>query len=232
MKLKPYLKAAGALVVLSLVIGAAKLSGTRVAKAVNDDDNDRNESKVNKGFQIAPVPLNLAGKNPELVGLGSYIVNAQIPCNDCHSAGPPTQFSTGGNPFMGQPTVVNPKTYLGGGRDFGPYPPNAPKQLIHLFSRNLTPDKTGLPEGGRSFSDFLQIMRTGADLDHLHPNCVTGQTDCLPAPFKGDLLQIMPWPNFQYMTEHDLRAIYEYLRAIPCIEGPADPTNPLHNDCP
>jgi hypothetical protein len=25
---------------------------------------------------IAPVPLNMEGKNPELVGLGSYLVNA------------------------------------------------------------------------------------------------------------------------------------------------------------
>ena len=43
-----------------------------------EDDNDRNESKIQRGFEIAPVPLNLAGKNRALVGLGSYIVNAQI----------------------------------------------------------------------------------------------------------------------------------------------------------
>jgi hypothetical protein len=41
----------------------------------------------------------------------------------------------------------------------------------------------------------------------------------------------MPWPTFSHMTDHDLDAIYEYLSAIPCIEGPTDPTNPLHNDC-
>jgi hypothetical protein len=33
------------------------------------------------------------------------------------------------------------------------------------------------------------------------------------------------------MTDHDLLAIYTYLSAIPCIEGPKDPKNPLHNDC-
>ncbi|MEP6703126.1 MAG: hypothetical protein ABJB04_09040, partial [Betaproteobacteria bacterium] len=42
---------------------------------------------------------------------------------------------------------------------------------------------------------------------------------CLPQPFDGSLLQIMPWPSYQDMTETDLRAIYEYLSAIPCIEG-------------
>ena len=30
----------------------------------------------------------------------------------------------------------------------------------------------------------------------------------------------MPWPTFQNMTEHDLHAIYEYLKAIPCNPGP------------
>ena len=28
------------------------------------------------------------------------------------------------------------------------------------------------------------------------------------------------------------RQIYEYLSAVPCVEGPTDPTDPLHNDCP
>jgi len=41
-------------------------------------------------------------------------------------------------------------------------------------------------------------------------------------PFNGDLLLIMPWPDFQSLTEHELRAIYEYLRAIPCLEGTAN----------
>jgi hypothetical protein len=78
-------------------------------------------------------------------------------------------------------------------------------------------------------------MQTGVDLDHLHPTCAPGATDtthCVPFPFNGALLQIMPWPPFQDLSDHDLRAIYEYLKAIPCIAGPADPSNPLHNDCP
>jgi hypothetical protein len=236
-----FVKASGALVVLALIVAAAAIvSSARMARAVDDDDNSRDESRIRRGFEIAPVPLNLAGKNHALVGLGSYIVNAQIPCNDCHSAGAPTQFAPNGNPYMGQTPVVNPKTYLGGGRDFGAYPP--PSGPIHIVSRNLTPDKTGLPEGGNTFNQFLTIMRTGADLDHLHPNCsLMVTTNCVPLPFRGDLLQIMPWPEFQNMTEHDLRAIYEYLSAIPCIEGPATPGDlppalqyafpALHNDC-
>jgi hypothetical protein len=48
---------------------------------VNDD-----ESKIKRGFEIAPVPLNLDGKNRALVGLGSYIVNAQ---GDCQTTASP-----------------------------------------------------------------------------------------------------------------------------------------------
>ena len=39
----------------------------------------------------------------------------------------------------------------------------------------------------------------------------------------------MPWPEDRHMTEHEIRAIYEYLSTIPCITGPA--TGALHNDC-
>jgi len=117
----------------------------------------------------------------------------------------------GANPFFGQhPANIDPATYLGGGRDFGPLTtaPDSP----HIVSRNLTPDKTGLPEGGRPYSEFLQILRTGVDLDHLHPPCTsTVGANCLPAPFDGNLLQIMPWPTLTNMNDHDIRAIYEYL---------------------
>src|ERR1700746_616982 len=194
-------------------------------------DDDANESKIQVGFKIAPVPLNLDGKNRALVGLGSYIVNAQGDCNGCHSAGPATEFVPGGNPYFGQLTQVNPATYLGGGRDFGPFP--GPGPFPHIITRNLTPDKTGLPEGGHTFDEFAQIIRTGKDFDRLHPNCsATITTNCFPpdSGINGDLLQIMPWPYYQSMSDHDLRAIYEYLSAIPCIEGPPAP-NPLHNDC-
>lgn len=193
------------------------------------DGEERDEARIRRGFQIAPVPLNLEGKNPALVGLGSYIVNAVADCDGCHSAGPATEYAKGGNPYFNQRTIVNPETYLGGGRDFGPFP--GPGPFPHIISRNLTPDKTGLPEGGHTYKEFVQILRTGVDMDHLHPSCA-GAPDgtCLPAPFDGNLLQIMPWPVHQNMTDHDIRAIYEYLSAIPCIAGPPAPS-PLHNDC-
>jgi len=37
-------------------------------------------------------------------------------------------------------------------------------------------------------------------------------------PELSPLLQVMPWPVYQDLTDRDLRAIYEYLRAIPHAE--------------
>jgi hypothetical protein len=206
------------------------LISLRRGQASDNEGND-DESRIQQGLAIAPVKLNLDGKDRALVGLGSYIVNALVDCNGCHTRSPQDDFAAGGNPYFGQhPTKVNPAVYLGGGNDFGPFPGLGP--FPHIVSRNLTPDKTGRPEGGRTFEEFLTILRTGKDFDHLHPTC-TGAPNgkCLPPPFDGDLLQIMIWPTLQNLTDHDIRAIYEYLSAIPCIEGPTDPKDPLHNDC-
>jgi hypothetical protein len=229
MTLGKFAKPAAAATALAAILVAGMLGGSPRVKATDNDDDDRNESKIHRGFEIAPVPLNLEGKNRSLVGLGSYLVNTGF-CNECHNAGPAiNQFLQGGNPYFGQPKIINAATYLGGGRDFGaPVPGSA-----HIISRNLTPDVTGLPAGGRTFSEFVQIMRTGVDLDNLHPQCPPNvvNTSCIPAPFRGDLLQTMPWPAVKDLTDRDLRAIYEYLSAIPCVEGPTDPTDPRHNDC-
>lgn len=193
----------------------------------NEDDRGDNESKIQQGFRIAPVPLHLGGLDLELVGLGSYIVNTGG-CNDCHDSGPAAEYAAGGNPYFGQPKKINPKTYLGGGRVFAPVSgPPSPS----IISRNLTPaTKTGLPEGDHTFPEFLEILRTGKDFDHLHPNCSsTVTTNCFPPvpPFDGNLLQIMPWPGLKDLSDHEIRAIYEYLKAVPCVQGnyPGEPAD-------
>jgi hypothetical protein len=213
-------------VAVSVTIMAMVSSSVRVKAS---DDPGRDDDLVRRGFEIAPVPPKLERQDWRAVGLGSYLVNAIGSCNDCHSAGPQTQYLPGGNPYFGQPTKTNPATYLGGGRNFGPIAgPTSPD----IISRNLTPDKTGLPIGGRTFEQFRKIIRTGQDLDHLHPNCsATVTTNCLPPPFDGSLLQIMPWPSYHHMTAGDLWAVYEYLSTLPCVESSPDPANPVHNDC-
>jgi hypothetical protein len=165
----------------------------------NDD-----ESKIQIGFAISPVPLNLKGKNRALVGMGSYLVNAVGGCNDCHTwrvidaqAGTGSNYEVGGDPFLGQPEAIYTEGYLGGGRPFGPF-----------ASRNITPDASGQVADG--YESFRNIIRHGVDPDN----------------FITPLLQVMPWPVYRNMSENDLKAIYEYLTSIPCVEGtPGEPTN-------
>jgi len=199
MNLSRFVKAIGVVTAVGVVAGA--LIGPRVS-AQGPGPND-DESKIRQGFLIAPVPLNLNRRNRARVGLGSYLVNAVGGCNDCHTW---PNYAPGGDPYLGEPKQVNAEGYMGGGRlFFGP-----------VISRNLTPDHTGRPAGGASYREFLEIMRTGVDPDQAHPQF-------------GPLLQVMPWSVYQDMTDNDLRAIYEYLSAIPCVEGEPGLPNPRPN---
>jgi hypothetical protein len=166
------------------IVAWAAASALTISADDGDHDRESEEALVRQGFKIAPVPLDLRGKDRHLVGLGSYLVNGVGACNDCHTN---PSFLHGGNPFLGEPKKVNASHYLAGGAEFGPF-----------ISRNITPGK-GLPE---TYAEFHDIIRTGTDPDHLHPAF-------------GPLLQVMPWPVYQNMSEHHLRAIYEYLRSIP-----------------
>ena len=251
-------KPLGATITLAaLSLAVASVHSPRV-QAQNDQGNDE-DSLIRIGFRIAPVPLNLGGKNRALVGLGSFIVNGQSDCNGCHTAGGPPNFNyaSGGNPYFGEKTVVDPTVYLSGGMNFGPVgTPTGPLGYAgpNIITRNLTPDKNGRPEGGHTLSEFKEMMGKGTDFDHIHPICTAAQlaqieatTDpnavlpvCIPATMgnsvDGDLLQIMPWPVFHNMTDHQIDAIYEYLSAIPCIDNatstpPAGAPNELRNDC-
>jgi hypothetical protein len=148
-------------------------------------------------YEIGPVPLNLRGKDWELVGLGSYLVNT-TGCNDCHTH---PNWASNHNPYLGQPEQVNTAEYLSGGRQFGLDPVDG-----HIiFSANITPDKTGKP-AGLTLAQFLDVMRTGHDPD-----------------VPGRLLQVMPWPLYRWKSEHDLTAMYEYLRAIPYLDDNPNP---------
>ena len=85
--------------------------------------------RIQIGYQVNPVFLYTGGKDYDLLGLGSYIVNVVGDCNGCHSAGTATEYL--GNPALFAPPSltahqikqVNTATFLGGGRDFSPFPP-------------------------------------------------------------------------------------------------------------
>lgn len=171
--------------------GAKSKSSAAPVNAVSTAAESSEESKIKRGFEIAPVPLNLEGRNRALVGLGSYIVNAQAGCNDCHTW---PNFAPGGDPYRLQPKMINAEHYLAGGRPFGPF-----------RSRNITPDPASTMTSEERYQEFVSIMRTGMDPDHAHPQF-------------GPLLQVMPWSAYQDMTDRDLRAVFEYLQSIPHAE--------------
>jgi len=145
-------------------------------------------SKIQRGADIAPVPLDMSGLNPALVREGSYIVNAQGGCNDCHTV---PSYAAGGDPFAGQPKLINAPCYLAGGAGVGPF-----------VSRNITPRANGMP-AGRTLAQFKDILHHG--------------TDFRSPPDGTPLLQVMPWPVYGEMSDREIEAIYEYLSAIPSI---------------
>jgi hypothetical protein len=182
---------------MAVVAGVALISTGRSVSSHDRDHEDGDDSRIRRGFEISPVKLTYRHSNREWVGLGSYIVNAQSGCNDCHTC---PSYAHGGNPYAGQKTLINGENYLAGGVGFGPF-----------TSANITPDDTGRP-AGLTFSDFLQVMHKGHN----------------PQDPPGQILQVMPWPVFGNMTDHDLRAVYEFLRSLPqakpgTCSGPGEP---------
>ena len=184
-----------------LTLGSILLIVLVYARAT-DAQGSSETSQIQIGMDIAPVRLDLKGKNRSLVGLGSYIVNAQGGCNDCHTwratQDPPnfgSNYEEGGDPFLGQPEQIYAEGYLAGGRPFGP-----------ITSRNLTPDGAGHP-ARLTLDQFIETLRTGVDSKNRHPMI-------------SPLLQVMPWPVYSHMTDRDLKAVYEFLRSIPCAGMP------------
>jgi hypothetical protein len=155
---------------LSLAIMLSTAVMTCGISYAGDDSNRISTSRVLQGKAISPVTLDLTGKDPAQVYLGSYLVNAVGDCSGCHSfpqyllkGGPGTNPSAD-DPFLGTPSTqsvsrqlvanFNYKHYLAGGQCFGPY-----------MARNLTPDPSehGLPEG-LTQAEFVRALRTGEDI--------------------------------------------------------------------
>lgn len=129
---------------MSTAAGAVALTIALVVPLAAAADN-----RVRVGLAIAPVPLDTNRWNRRQVGLGSYIVNAQAGCNDCHTF---PSYAAGGDPFLGEPEQINTEGYMCGGRPFGPT----------IVSANISPDQNGLP-AGLSRRAFIRLMRTGED---------------------------------------------------------------------
>jgi len=168
--------------------------------ALADDDGDRGQSRVQRGYRLAPVHLNLRGKNRDLVGLGSYIVNAQGGCNDCHTCPP---YTPDHDPFTGGDGKPNAANYLAGGTAFGPF-----------VSRNITPDDSGRP-AGLTREEFIELLRTGHD-----PENPGELLQVMPWPVYGKMIDRDLRAVYEY-----LRSIPHAEPSEECVPPPPPPTN-------
>jgi hypothetical protein len=158
--------------------------------------------RIAAGYAATPVPVDLTGKDPRQVGVGSYIVNTVGVCNHCHSANqyyqagfPITTTNASaqtGNPYF-LPTPLGPyafpvmqrldggavfqidtTTFVAGGQNFG-----------SVDSKNLTPDvnqnvssyapySVVYAEGGLDWITYWAVLHNGVDVDQLFSQCGSG----------------------------------------------------------
>lgn len=186
--------------VIAGCIGIVSLVSYRFAKGQETSDAYQFSRAAQQGKAIAPVTLNMTGKDPETVYIGSYLVNSQLGCNSCHTCPSfkgTNPYKTGGGSLgvLPNPGPINTGNYLGGGV---PFPGRGtPFSGTVLAASNLTPDSSGLP-GGLTYDEFKSAMQNG-----------------LVSTKPKHILLVMPWPVFRNLYENDLYAIYEYLSAVP-----------------
>jgi hypothetical protein len=135
------------------------------------------------------------------VGLGSYIANALTHCNDCHTH--PDRTANGAK--------VNVASFLTGGTVFTTPPPLRPiSKYVRATSANLEGANHGFfVEAGDSYARFRDIMHTGTLVDENPPR---------PLAFPMSLVA----PNLAKLLESDLRAVYDFARAVPATAGASD----------
>jgi hypothetical protein len=163
-------------ILFGTVVGSGLVIGVLMARQI-----------VSAGVEMAPVTLNMEGKDRSLVAIGSKLVNKPGSCVECHNW---PEYVPAVDGFAVKPPRVNPKHYMAGGRPIG-----------DVVSRNLTPDAAGRP-AGYTFDEFLLTLRTGKRRG------------------TGEQLHNVPMDLFAALSDRDVRAVYEYLRAIPHAEPP------------
>ena len=161
--------------------------GITVMKA-QDDSGSPDQSRIQIGFRYASDQgITLDLKGRNRASVG---LGSYLVNNvgGCNDCHTAPPYTSDPYAFLGAPKQINVACYLAGGQEFGPF-----------VSRDITPWEDGKP-AGLTFDQFKHVIRTGEDPDN-----------------PGQLLQVMPWPVYGGMSDHDLRAIYDYLSAIPAI---------------
>jgi mono/diheme cytochrome c family protein len=153
----------------------------------------------------AAAPKSAPAASPAQIKRGEYLVTIAS-CHDCHTPmkmtpnGPAPDFSralSGHPPDAPEPAGSAGKTDLMlSGSDLTSF--RMPYGM--LYSRNLTPDKSGIGEWTEA--QFIKTLRTGRHQGEGRP-----------------LMPPMPWPNAAAMTDEDLKAVFAYLKSIKPIQN-------------
>jgi hypothetical protein len=154
-------------------------------------------------LMVAAAPEKKAGA--DVLKRGRYLVTVGA-CNDCHTPMKMTQM--GPMPDMDRMLSGHPEGAADPGGSLGPNDIAMAgadltvwKQPFGIvYTRNLTPDKTGLADW--SEAQFIKTMRTGRH---------QGEGRAVLPP--------MPWYGYAQMTDGDLKAVWAYLRSVKPIKN-------------
>ncbi len=201
---------ATAVLVGGMLISSQSASAQALDQQTHHRTLDRQtQQRIAVGYAATPVPVDLTGKDPLQVGIGSYIVNGTGICNHCHSvnqyyqavypynvADPTPYASYTGDPYFLPPPygpylgaivngkatfVIDPTTFVAGGQNFG-----------IVDSKNLTPAPNGnvqtpttstpyYAEGGIDWITYWGVLHNGVDIDQLYKMC-NGSVDVGTGP--------------------------------------------------
>jgi hypothetical protein len=178
-----------ALIVLALIFAATLVTGITETTLQGQGNGNGGSSEVQAGFRAVPPEISLS-----LAGKNrSLVYEGSYYVNGISDCVGCHNGPPGDDPM--NPIPLEDR-YLAGGADFG-----------IVFTRNLTPDSTGKP-AGLTLDEFFAVIREGRDWKNLPPP--------VGVP---DTLIIMPWEAYRHGTNRFIRAVYEYLKAIPCLPG-------------
>ena len=156
----------------------------------------------NRGLAIAPLALpDLGGRQARTYGIGSYIANATIGCNECHTH--PDRTADGSR--------LNTANHLTGGTVYATPPPlQKPTGYVRATSANLKGATAGFfSEPGDTYARFRDLMRTGTLVDQVPPR---------PLAFPMFIIA----GSLRNLLDEDLGGLYAYLKRTSATTGPSD----------
>jgi hypothetical protein len=155
-----------------------------------------------RGLAIAPLAMPPgSGGRSSSYGVGSYLANATIACNECHTHPDRTADSS----------HLNTASYLTGGTVFATPPPlQRPTGYVRATSANLKGAVNGFfSEPDDSFARFQAIMQTGTLVDSTPPR---------PLAFPMFIIA----GSLRNLLDDDLHALYVYLKRTRATTGDSD----------